>query len=183
MSDTIGAAPVMCVQADDAHSTDNTKMKISSIFSIALALLLPFGCSKSASDSSTASDTEAPEVADKKMTSEIDKMCEEILQSPDKMEARDWIKQYPKSVIGKEQETQKSVALVAGRFYDAGVSRVIIQYTRIGQGVFLTAMVVELPKDSAARQKCFAMEPELSQICDQTAVTDRGQKYLHYGFD
>jgi len=44
-------------------------------------------------------------------------------------------------------------------------------------------MVVELPKDSAARQKCFAMDPELSQLCDQIAVIDRGQKYLHYGFD
>jgi hypothetical protein len=158
-------------------------MRILSIAPITLALLLAFGCSKSGSDSSTASDSDAPEVANKRMTSEIDKMCEEILQSPDKMDARDWIKQYPKSMIGKEQETEKSLASVAGRFYDAGVPRVVIQYTKIGQGVFLTAMVVELPKDSAARQKCFAMDPELSQLCDQTGVTDRGQKYLHYGFD
>jgi hypothetical protein len=149
-----------------------------------LVLLLAVGCSKQSSDSSsTAADAEALPVANKKMTSEIDKMCEEILQSPDKMDAREWIKRYPKSVVGKEEETKKSLATVATRFYEAGSPRVIVQYTKIGQGVFLTAIVVELPTDASARQKCFAMEPELSQLCDQTAVTDKGQKYLHYGFD
>jgi hypothetical protein len=44
-------------------------------------------------------------------------------------------------------------------------------------------MVIVLPTDKAARQKLFAMDPELSQACDQTPVKDYGQKYLHYGFD
>jgi len=149
-----------------------------------LALVLAVACSKPSSESSSAAaDSEAPGVADKKMTSEIDKMCEEILKSPDKMDAREWIKRYPKSVIGKEEESQKSLTSVVGRFYDAGAPRVVMQFTKINQGVFLTAMIVELPADSTARGKCFVMDPELSQLCEQTAVTDRGQKYLHYGFD
>ena len=107
-------------------------------------------------------------------------MCSSDL---DKIAAREWIKRYPKSVIGKEEESQKSLTSVVGRFYDAGAPRVVIQFTKINQGVFLTAMIVELPADSAARLRCFAMDPELSQLCEQTAVVDRGQKYLHYGFD
>jgi hypothetical protein len=59
----------------------------------------------------------------------------------------------------------------------------VIQFTTLGQAQLLTAMVVVLPTDAAVRQKIFAMEAELSQICDQTRVADRGQKYLHYGFD
>ena len=46
------------------------------------ALLLALGCSKQSSDSSeAAAESEVPAVADKKMTVEIDKMAEEVLQS------------------------------------------------------------------------------------------------------
>jgi hypothetical protein len=150
-----------------------------------LVLLVAVGCSKQSSESSEApGDSEAPEIASKKMTSEIDKMAEEVLQSTDKMEATDWLKRYPKSQIGENEEGRPILlAPVVTRLTQAGAQRVVIQYTTLGQAQLLTAMVVVLPTDAAARQKIFAMEAELSQLCDQTQVTDRGQKYLHYGFD
>ena len=143
------------------------------------------GCSKQSSDSSEAAgDSDAPEVATKKMTSEIDKMAEEVLQSSDRLEAADWLKRYPKSEIGEDEQGRPILlAPVVARLTQAGAQRVVIHYTTLGQAQLLTAMVVVLPTDATARQKIFAMEAELSQLCDQTQVADRGQKYLHYGFD
>ena len=163
----------------------NTKTKHRNAAAALLALLLAVGCSKQSSDSSaTATDTYAPPVANKKMTSEIDKMAEEVLQSPDKMEAADWLKRFPKSQVGEDEEGRpRLLAPVIARITQAGAQRVVIQFTKLGKAELLTAMVVVLPTDSAARQRLFAMEAELSQLCDQTPVTDRGQKYLHYGFD
>ncbi len=150
-----------------------------------LVLLVVVGCSKQSPESSEAAgDSDAPEVASKKMTSEIDKMAEEVLQSADKMEAADWLKRYPKSQISEDEEGRPILlAPVVARLSQAGAQRVVIQFTTLGQAQLLTAMVVVLPTDAAARQKIFAMEAELSQLCQQTQVTDRGQKYLHYGFD
>ena len=150
-----------------------------------LALLMAVGCSKQSEDSSeAATDSDVPEVAGKKMTAEIDKMAEEMLQSSEKMEAADWLKRYPKSQIGEDEEGRPILlAPVVARLSQAGAQRVVIQFTKLGQAELLTAMVVVLPTDSAARQKIFAMETELSQLCQQTQVADRGQKYLHYGFD
>src|SRR5438270_13175990 len=126
-------------------------MRTTRITTLVLALSMILGCSKRSPDLvSGNSDSQQPEVADKKMTSEIDKMCEEILQSPDNMAAGDWIKRYPKSVVGKEDETRKPLASLVERFSAAGAPRIIIQYTKLGQGEFLTAMIVELPKAAAA---------------------------------
>jgi hypothetical protein len=149
-----------------------------------LALLMAVGCSKQSAESEAATDSDVPEVAGKKMTAEIDKMAEEVLQSSDKMEAADWLKRYPKSQIGEDEDGRPILlAPVVARLSQAGAQRIVIQFTKLGQAELLTAMVVVLPRDSAARQKIFAMETELSQLCQQMQVADRGQKYLHYGFD
>ena len=149
------------------------------------ALLLALGCSKQSSDSSeAAAESEVPAVADKKMTVEIDKMAEEVLQSTDKMKAADWLKRYPKSQISDDEEGRPILlASLVARLREAGAPRIVIDTATIGQGHVLVGMVVVLPTDAAARQKLFAMDPELSQLCEQTPVTDRGQKYLHYSFD
>ncbi len=148
-----------------------------------LTLLVAVSCSKQSADSSD-SESDVPDVADKKMTSAIDKMAEEALQSPDKMEAADWVKRYPKSQIAEDEEGKPILlAPIVDRLREAGAQRIIIQTVKIGQGEFLEGMVVVLPSDAAARKKLFAMDPELSQLCQQTHVIDRGQKYLHYTFD
>jgi len=150
-----------------------------------LALLLAIGCSKQSSgeDSSESGDDESP-VAGKKMTSDIDKMCEEILQSSEIMEVSEWLKRYPQSSIGKNEEGREMLlSPVVTRLREAGAKRIVIDYAKIGQGEFLVALLVVLPSDKSSRQRLFAMDPMLSQLCDQTPVIDRGQKYLHYSFD
>jgi hypothetical protein len=149
------------------------------------ALLLALGCSKQSSDSSeTATESEVPEVADKKMIAEIDRMAEEVLKSTDKMEAGDWLKRYPKSQITEDEEGRPILlAALVARLREAGAPRIVIETATIGQGHFLVGMVVVLPTDAAARQKLFAMDQELSQLCEQIRVEDKGQKYLHYSFD
>jgi hypothetical protein len=150
-----------------------------------LALVLAAGCSKPGSGSSEAdADSGGQEIAGKKMTSDIDKMAEEVLQSEDKMEAADWVKRYPKSQLGEDEEGKPVLlAPIVARLREAGAQRIVIETGKIGQGEFLVGMVVVLPGDAAARKKLFALETELSQLCQQTTVVDRGQKYLHYSFD
>src|SRR5688572_4102213 len=162
--------------------TKAQSLKIAASF---LALLLAVGCSKqSSSEDSTESDDESSPVAGRKMTSDIDKMCEDILQSSDIMEASEWLKRYPQSSIGENEDGREMLlSPVVSRLREAGAKRIVIDYAKIGQGEFLVALLVVLPSDEAARQKLFAMDPMLSQLCDQTPVIDRGQKYLHYSFD
>jgi len=149
-----------------------------------VALILASACSKSADKEAKESDDESPPVATKKMTSEVDKMCEEILQTSDKMEAADWLNRYPKSAVGEDEEgRQILLAPLIARVRDAGAKRIVIEYAKLGQGEVLVSMVVVLPSEAQTRQKLFALEPELSQLCQQTPVSDKGQKYLHYSFD
>jgi hypothetical protein len=150
-----------------------------------LALILAGGCSKeSANNAATGTDDDSPPVASKQMIAETDKMAEEVLQSSDILEAAEWLKKYPKSAVGEDEEGhQILLAPFVSRFLAAGAQRVVIQSAKLGQGDVLLAMVVVLPADPQARQKVFALEPQLSQLCQQTPVTDKGQKYLHYGFD
>jgi len=163
----------------------NTKSTSLNAVATLLALVMVVGCTKQSSDSSeTATESDAPEVASKKMTSEIDKMAEEVLQSEDKMEAGDWLKRYPKSQIGEDEEGRPMLlAPFVARLREAGAQRIVIQTAKIGQGEFLVGMVVVVPADAATRRKLFAMDAQLSQLCQQTPVIDRGQKYLHYSFD
>ncbi len=145
---------------------------------------LAVGCAKQSSDSEAATESEVPEVADRKMIAEIDKMAEDVLKSADKMEAAEWLKRYPKSQITEDEEGRPILlASLVARLREAGAQRIVIDTATIGQGQFLVGMVVVLPTDATARQKLFAMDVELSQLCEQIRVEDKGQKYLHYSFD
>jgi hypothetical protein len=150
-----------------------------------LALVLAIGCSQQSSDAGSGeSDDDASPVAGKKMTSDIDRMCEEILQPSEIMEATDWLKRYPQSSFGEDEEGRPMLlSPVATRLREAGAQRIVVDYAKIGRGEFLVGMVVVLPGDTASRQRLFAMDAALSQLCEQTPVVDRGQKYLHYSFD
>ena len=150
-----------------------------------VAFLIAVGCSKPSADTSkTTDESESPEVAGKKMTKETDEMVEEILKGTDKMEAADWLKRYPQSAIGENEEGQAlALAPVVASLKQAGAKRVVIEYVTLGQNQFLVAMIVVLPPEPPARQKLFALEPKLRALCQQTPVIDRGQKYLYYSFD
>jgi hypothetical protein len=155
---------------------------IDSIFPAALlAMLLAAGCSKQASDSqTTGADSEQLPSASQKSTSETDKTCETILKSPNTSDAREWVKQNPKSVFSVAGEDGNvMLAPTVARLYQAGAERIVIQHTPAG---WLSAMVVALPAEPAARKKLFALDVELSQLREQTPVRDSGQRYLYYGF-
>jgi len=161
------------------------KTAFKNVFGTLLACLLVVGCAKKSDDSSnTADESDTPEVAGKKMTKETDEMVEEILKGTDKMEAADWLKRYPQSAIGENEEGQDLLlAPVVASLKQAGAKRVVIEHATLGQAQFLVAMIVVLPAEPPARQKLFALEPKLSELCQQTPVIDRGQKYLYYSFD
>ena len=161
------------------------KTAFKNVFGTLLACLLIVGCAKKSDDSATALDeSENPEVAGKKMTKETDEMVEEILKGTDKMEAADWIKKYPQSAVGENEQGQALLlAPIVASVKQAGAKRVVIEYATLGQAQFLGGMIVVLPTEPPARQKLFALEPKLSELCQQTPVTDRGQKYLYYSFE
>jgi hypothetical protein len=118
------------------------------------------------------------------MIKETDEMVEEILKGTDKMEAADWLKRYPQSAIGENEEGQALLlAPIVASVKQAGAKRVVIEYAQLGQAQFLGGMIVVLPTEAPARQKLFALEPKLSELCQQTPVIDRGQKYLYYSFE
>ena len=149
------------------------------------ALLMAMGgCSKQSTDSSKAEESETPEVATKKMLEQTDEMVEGILKGTDKMEAADWLKKYPQSSVGQNEEGQAlALAPIVASLKQAGAKRVVIECVTLGQNQFLVAVIVVLPTEPPARQKLFALEPKLSELCQQTPVVDRGQKYLYYSFD
>ena len=153
---------------------------------IALIVLLgAIGCSKQPADSSkTAAESDPPEITEKKMIADIDIMAEEVLQSAEKMEAADWLKRFPQSSFGvNEQGQDLLLAPVVAKLKQAGAQRVVIEYAMLGQAHVLASMVVLLPKDPTARQKLFEIDKQLAPLCEETPVADKGQKYLHYSFE
>ena len=111
-----------------------------------------------------------------------DARAAEILKSPDIMEARDWVRRYPKSLfsddtIVADAEGGTPLGPVVERLFTAGAQRIVVHHA---SGKMYLGLVVVLPADPAARQKIFALEPQLSQLCQQREAKDHGQKYLYY---
>lgn len=142
-----------------------------------LAFLLALGCSRQSPDSSSEqSDSGGSSGAAKEAAAQDDALAAEILKSPDIMEASDWVKRFPKSEFGKEGTPFPPIVQ---RLTGAGAQRVVVHHFK--SSVFLGVVVV-LPTDAAARQRVFALEPELSQLALQRTANDSGQKYLYYSF-
>ena len=151
---------------------------------IGLTLLVLFaavGCSKQSSDSAD-SDSEQSPTASKGVAADDDKRAEEILKSRDIIEARDWVRRYPKSLfsphaIDEDAAGGTPLGPVVERLFTAGAQRVVVHHAN---SAILLGVVVVLPTDATARTKIFAIEPELSQLCQQRQAKDYGQKYLYY---
>jgi hypothetical protein len=126
--------------------------------------------------------------ADKERASADDTISDEILASPDIMEARDWLARYPKSMFSQnaldpEDFNGTPLSPVVARLSDAGATRIVINYGTLGKGHVLIGVVVVLPTDPSARQKVFTIGSELSQIEGTGALNDYGQKYLYFNPD
>jgi hypothetical protein len=101
------------------------------------------------------------------------------------MEARDWLTRYPKGLFSSHALNENDpngtpLASVVERLSAAGAQRIVVHYGALGKGQFFLGLVVVLPADATARQKIFALDPELSQLTEQRRAVDSGQKYLYY---
>ena len=144
-----------------------------------IALALAGGCTKSSSTTATASGGSGGQP--KGSTADIDKHGEEIMASPTKAEAREWMKQ-PKHVFFKEDP--KVVAQFVEEFYQAGAVQVFIGDVEDHDGTqYGGSLLVVLPKDSAARAKVFQVEERACTQFQDDPVSDQGQKYLMNSFD
>jgi hypothetical protein len=155
------------------HPFMTTKLTHLKVAPAILALLLVLGCSKQSPDQSESGRSSS---AAKGAATQDDARADEIMKSPDIMEARDWVKRYPNSVFGKEGTPFPPIV---ERLTSAGAPRVVVHHFK--SSIFLGVVVV-LPTDPGVRQKVFALEPELSQLALQRQAQDHGQKYLYYSF-
>ena len=154
----------------------NIKLKYLKIGPALLALLLALGCSKQSSGSSAQAESGSASSAAKEAAAQDDTRADQIMKSPDIMEARDWVKRYPRSAFGKEGTP---FAPIVERLTAGGAQRVVVHHF---DSSILLGVVVVLPSEGAARQGVFALEPELSQLALQRQAKDCGQKYLYYSF-
>lgn len=111
----------------------------------------------------------------------IDKHGDEIMQSAEKAEAREWMKNT-NHVFFKEEP--KQVAQYIEDFYQAGAVQVLIGDSEEHDGVqYGGALLIVLPKDTAARAKLFQVGSRADTDFQNDPVSDEGQKYLYYSFD
>jgi len=141
-------------------------------------LLFALGCSKQPPDASSGQSAGAVQGA----AADDDARAMDILKSPDIVEARDWVRRYPKSLfsadtIAEDAEGGTPLGPIVERLFTAGAQRVVVHHA---SGKMYLGLIVVLPSDPAARQKVFALEPQLSQLCQQREAKDQGQKYLYY---
>ena len=110
-----------------------------------------------------------------------DKSAQEILDSQDVMEAQEWLQRYTTGLFSshalKPEDTGETpLAPVVARLMDAGADRLVVHHA----GSIFLGLVVVLPADTKARERLFAADLELSQVCLQRAQKDYDQKYLYY---
>ena len=143
-----------------------------------LASTLLLGCSRQSPDSdSTASKTQL--IPGTRMTvADVNGLCDQLLTHPNHAEARDWVKRHPQSVFSAEDKS--TVAAVAQKLYDAGASQVVIEFGKSDGSEIPLMLTVFLPTDKEARQKIFALNPELSRLRHQAEMKDYGQKCLSF---
>jgi hypothetical protein len=111
----------------------------------------------------------------------IDKHCEEIMASPRKAEAREWLKQRAHCFFKTDR---RYVAVLVEQFYNAGAKEVLIgdieedQTAQLGQ-----SLLIVLPEDASARAKLFKIGSHAEDAFQCDHVTDKGQKFLYYSLD
>jgi len=111
----------------------------------------------------------------------IDKHCEEVMASPAKAEAREWLKQR---AHGFFKTDRRDVARFVEEFHGAGATQVLIadieqdETAQLGQ-----SLLVILPKEARARAKLFEIGSRADEAFQCDGVSDKGQKYLYYSLD
>lgn len=157
-------------------------MKASHIvaYSVVALLLTGAGCSKKegTGSNSAASVESKPEVVN---VAELDKAGEEDLASPNKAEARQWLK-APSHVVFKGEK--QSVIKFVDEFYAASAVTVYVTgIEKLGNTDVTETLLVVLPKDSAERARVFEVGNRFGQTIHDDPDKDLGQKYLSFVLD
>ena len=102
--------------------------------------------------------------------------CETLLKAylgipPD---ARDWAKRNPKTLPGGA-----TLEAMLTSLSDAGAQGIIV-FTNVPSYDYL--IILTLPSEAALRQKVFASDARLREVCGLEPIKDYGQKYLGYPF-
>ncbi len=157
-----------------------------------LAIILGFahilGCSRAPEPpSSSSSETGKPAFAPppplteedraKQFAAQGDAVCESLFRdNPRRVfpEALEWARHNPQSLAGGA-----SLEAMLTDLSDAGAERMNV-VTNVPFCDYL--IIVTLPSDSAARQKVFASDARLRQVCGIEPTKDYGQKYVGYLF-
>jgi hypothetical protein len=114
---------------------------------------------------------------------EEDERVAGILARQDTMAASDWLKRYPKGRFSSADARNPNepygppLAPIVARLTKAGAKQLLVHH---GDGMFFLGLIVVLPSGAKARDRVFALERELSSICNQAVQKDYGQKYLYY---
>jgi hypothetical protein len=142
----------------------------------AMALLLSVlsACGKE----STSADTNIHDGSHDSAEMRMDKHGEEIMASPTKQEARQWLK-GSKHLFFKSDS--KTVGQFVEDFYNAGAKQVLIADLEEHEGnQYAGSILVVLPDEDSAREKVFDVGMRADIVFGQDPVIDRGQKYLYY---
>jgi hypothetical protein len=108
----------------------------------------------------------------------MEKHGDDIMASPDKQEARQWLKN-PNHLFFKADA--KVVSQFVEDFYNAGATQVLFADIDNEQGVqYCGSILVVLPSDNAAREKLFEVGMRADICFGEDPVIDDGQKYLYY---
>ncbi len=153
-------------------------MKNKRLTLLACLALAVGGCEKGPSASSSSSSDSS---GDGSLVSKVDKHGDEVMASSAKAEAREWMKN-PKHVFFKADP--KEIKVFVEDFYGAGATQVMIADIESHEGTdYGEAMLIVLPKDSAARAKVFQIGVRADTAFQNDPITDQGQKYLYYSLD
>ncbi len=158
-----------------------------SLLAIILGFASVLGCSRAPEPAPASSDTGKPTFAPpppltreeraKQFAAQGDAVCESLFRdNPGRVfpEALEWARHNPQALPGGA-----SLEAMLTDLSDAGAGRMNV-VTNVPFGDFL--IIVTLPSDSAARQKVFASDARLRQVCGVESTKDYGQKYVGYPF-
>jgi hypothetical protein len=111
----------------------------------------------------------------------IDRHGDEAMAGTAKAEAREWLKS-DNHVLFKGD--RKELAKLVEDFYAAGAKQIYIIDIESHEGHdYGGALLVLLPTDAATRGRLFEIGKRAEAMYQEDPVSDKGQKYLYYGFD
>lgn len=126
-------------------------------------------------------DSEEASADPKAVAAEEDRIAQEEISTPDKAEARSWLRD-PSHVIF--EGSKEAAARLVEDLYNAGATEVYVTgIVEFGDEKLTASLVALLPVDREARRKVFEVEAGFKREIEEEPAQDVGQKYLRFIFD